>query len=79
MPDPAREAIGQRRILLALDLGDDVEHGLVLAARHLKTLKLADPVAAPYLDRHRIGWMRSRFFGAGMNVHVVNSIGVVAG
>jgi hypothetical protein len=41
--------------LTTIDFGHDIEHGLVLAARYLETLKLPGPVAAPHLDRHRIG------------------------
>jgi hypothetical protein len=40
-------------------------------------LKFTDAGATPYLHRHRIDLMRSHFFGAGMNIHVVNSIDVI--
>ena len=35
--DAAGEAVGQRRVEMALHPGDDVEHGLVLAPRHGRT------------------------------------------
>ena len=41
--DAAGEAIGQRGVVLALDLGDHVEHGLVLAPRHGEGLECARP------------------------------------
>src|ERR1700736_2966658 len=51
--DAAGKAIGERRVLLALDVGDHVEHGLVRAARHVKCLETAGRPAAPHLDRER--------------------------
>ena len=49
--DAAGEAVGQRRVLLALNLGDHVEDGLVRAPRHAKVWKAALGRAAP--DVHR--------------------------
>ncbi len=54
-PHAAGEAIGERRILLALDLGDDVEHGLVGAPRHGEGLEPAGLCPSPHLDvKHRV-------------------------
>src|SRR5207302_8869439 len=40
--------------LLALDVGDHVEHGLVRAARHVKCLETAGRAAAPDFDRELV-------------------------
>src|SRR6185437_12431703 len=51
--DAAGEAIGQRGVVLALDFGDHVEHGLMFAARQGKGLKMPGLVAAPDIDPQR--------------------------
>ena len=48
--DPAGEAVGQGGVLVALDLGDDVENGLMRAPRHLEGLEAAVGRAAPDLS-----------------------------
>src|ERR1700738_4665314 len=48
--DPAGKPIGQRRSEMALHEGHHVEHGLVLAQRHLIALVTALRAAAPYRD-----------------------------
>src|SRR5262249_14881302 len=48
--DAAGEAIGECWILLALDLGDDVEDGLVFPARNLEGLEAAFARPAPDID-----------------------------
>src|SRR6185436_423762 len=45
--DPAGEAIGERRIERALDVGNDVEHGLARLARHVEALEGAVGAAPP--------------------------------
>src|SRR5712672_388093 len=66
--DPAGEAVGERGILVALDLGDDVEHGLIEAARHIEGLERAGVGAAPDVDseirmllRHRARFSLSSY------------------
>ena len=49
--DPAGEAIGQRRIEMALHEGHDVEHGLAFAPRHGIGLVTACSRTAPDRDR----------------------------
>src|SRR5215470_13921792 len=48
--DAAGETVGERRILLALDLGDDVEDGLVFPAWDLEGLEAALARPAPDID-----------------------------
>src|SRR6185312_7116043 len=53
--DAARKAIGERGVVLALDLGHHIEHGLMFAARNFKRLEAAGFGAAPDIDAKRRG------------------------
>src|SRR5688572_20935421 len=48
--DAAGEAVGERGIQHALDVGDDIEHGLARMARHFESLEGSFSAAAPDLD-----------------------------
>ena len=51
--DAAGETVGERGIEAALDVGDDVEHGLVLEPRHFEGLKMAGLGSTPDRDCKR--------------------------
>ena len=53
-PDAAREPVSERRIELALDVGDHVQHRLALLARHLVFAETAGLSAAPDANPHRV-------------------------
>ena len=49
-PDPAREAVGESRLAMTLHPSDNVQHGLVIAVRHLEALEMTVFRAAPDID-----------------------------
>src|SRR5439155_1463840 len=51
--DAAGEAVGERRIEVALDVGDDVEHGLAGVTRHLERLEGALRASPPDFNGER--------------------------
>ena len=53
--DAAGKAIGETRILRALDFGDRVEDRLALAQRQRKRFEMAVAIAAPDVEFERIG------------------------
>ena len=63
--DAAGQAIGERRGVLALDLGDDVDHGLVGGSRHGEGLEPAGLRPSPHFDvKHRVRGSRSPSVGS---------------
>ena len=55
--DPAREPIAQRRINVALDVGDHIKDGLRRLARHFKGFELALFAAAPHRYMNAVAHM----------------------
>jgi hypothetical protein len=49
-PDPAREAVGEPRLAVTLHPSDNVQHGLVVAVRHLEALEMTIFSTAPDVD-----------------------------
>ena len=57
--DAAGETVGERRIGVALDPGDDVENGLARLQRDREGLVTACILAAPDRDLDRVAWRRA--------------------